>query len=81
MRVLSNEHSATWEADRLHILYVFLGDCMVVLRAQSKDLRRTVNTSTAMVRRKATFKENVRSLMSYAQALEEHYFLALSTPA
>lgn len=73
VKMVSDVDEVSWAADPLRIHYKFWLDSSAILPSQPINLRKIVNISSAIMRREATFKVTMQSLLSYDWAFEEEY--------
>lgn len=62
-----------WVVDTLPMYHVFQVDGKVILTARAMKLSKIANTSTVIVRHKATFIDHQQSILSDAQVFGEDY--------
>lgn len=66
-----DEHDVEWAAGSLRTCYALRVDGKPIFPAHTITLARIVNIPTANLRRRATLKDMMESLMSYTQTFEE----------
>lgn len=67
----TGEDGVEWAAESLHMPYAFWIDVKPTFTAQAIKLSNIVNTSTAILQRKATITYQIQSLLSYKRAFEK----------
>lgn len=73
VEMVRDKNDLSLAAEQLGFWYAFRSDDKPVFPAQAIKLSRTTNSSTVIVQREASFKNNIHSVLCYLQVFEENY--------